>query len=389
MKNNLTLVYVSAPKLVGIDSVLPLLLEVYDNLENINIIIVYYDDKNKKLIESNSLFNEIINNKFKTVVSRKSNAIFSLFNIIKLFRFTMFKKTIILKEKDMLPKHKSFINILKRVSNVTEILFSTRSASYELLQYFTFEKKFQFDKGRIPKVVKKPLFDYLMSNLSLNEIKSVFDIEVNSNKFINVGYPKTYSVWNEKIQHNLKFKDDELLKKPYVVMYLTRLDKRSEHFDEPEIKDLVIDTFSILKQYEDSFTLVLKPHPITDMNVINDIIEEQKLTNYIVSNQHHAILAKEAEFVILNHFSTLIPDINYLNIPVVLYHSPDSILKSNEHYKKLYKNCINYNVERDKERLSNVIKDIIEKKLNDFDLNSSYLNQSGIKEFLNLLKSIR
>ena len=76
---------------------------------------------------------------------------------------------------------------------------------------------------------------------------------------------------------------------------------------------------SVLRDYNDRLVTVFRPHPVTDMRKMKEILDRTQYRNYMVSYIHPAILIRNARFVMTNGPSTLLSDAYFMSKPTLEY----------------------------------------------------------------------
>ncbi|MDF1875749.1 hypothetical protein JHD48_08375 [Sulfurimonas sp. SAG-AH-194-I05] len=344
MKKNI--IFLSKPKLVGVDSILPVLYDLKKNIIDLNIIIIYYDKDNKKLIENNTMIYSIIKDlNIKTFTFRNKSILSLCAELFMFFRLIVFKKNILFKVSDCLPKHKLFIKFMNKVSTVYEVLFNSRFFSIDFLRLT--ENKGIIGKKNInlSHTYININYDYFVSNFSFTNIQTIYELD--KERYVIIDYPKVLQSWVSKIEEYSSFKYNG----EYMVYYLNFLGKKRPTLDRIGYDVLVLESIECLKKIEDRIHIVFKPHPTTDIEQLKSIITQVGLKNYSIEFEHHMVLAKDSSFVLLNHFSTLTADINFQGIATILYDEEDIRIVNDENYNKSMNSVFDFNIKRNKNEL--------------------------------------
>jgi len=89
-------------------------------------------------------------------------------------------------------------------------------------------------------------------------------------------------------------------------------------FELDELAIWLIDVIELLKKKYPKIAIVIKPHPMQDMNHLKNVLHEINEENIGVSFLHHALLAVSSKIVIAHHTSIIIDSLA-LNVPTIQY----------------------------------------------------------------------
>jgi hypothetical protein len=139
--------------------------------------------------------------------------------------------------------------------------------------------------------------------------------------------------------------------------------KTLNSFQEPEIGELLRETLSVLKNYNENFHTIFRPHAITDIKKLKQILEEIGYSNFSIDYGHPMILSSNAVFAIGNFFSAALFDAYFMNVPIVEYSSYDRAFLESVGGASIAGPCCNFFIDRDACKLDETIKSLIEKKI--------------------------
>lgn len=141
------------------------------------------------------------------------------------------------------------------------------------------------------------------------------------NGYISIGYPRLYESWLSTLRNNSKhFVDKEIRvplscnEKPLSVLFLPSTVKGV--FEENELKEWIIEVLSALSKVFPESLVVLKPHPMQDMEHLKALLKSQSYHKCFISFLNPGLLASEARVVISHHSATII-DALALQTPVI------------------------------------------------------------------------
>jgi hypothetical protein len=143
---------------------------------------------------------------------------------------------------------------------------------------------------------------------------------------------------------------------------------RSGHADNPEICVFMLSWFGpldFMQQPDDTRTLFeeaidvlaqecsdvpifLKPHVITDMDVVRKAIGRHPEARFVISYLHPSVLASRAQFFVATYYSTTFGDAHILNVPTIEYTAySDTALAATEG-KSMFPEHTSYFINRDR-----------------------------------------
>ena len=105
--------------------------------------------------------------------------------------------------------------------------------------------------------------------------------------------------------------------KPIITFLLGSLDKIP--FTKTEIRKFLVKTLDALDELTGDTKVFLKPHFITDIDLLLEILKCRDKDKYIISYLHPSVLASRSIFVICNCYSMAVLDAYFRSIPVVEY----------------------------------------------------------------------
>ena len=323
----INLIVLTKEKLLSIDTIIPILLELKSRYPQINIIFFFPSKSNCEFVKKNvHLWACIESLNAQILAPQRENRILILCFLIRLFIQLMFCKNIIIKFGDTLFKQKQFFKYLRYVSKTIVI------QALILIPVIDFQKNLASIWSLRPKSKKKPQYifgkifnedsEYLLTSLSMNDLKRYYQDDITDENYIYTGYTRRLPKWEEFVD-KAALSYLPIQNKKYFLYILTTMGLRTNFLNEPLMSDLVKETLTLLKQFNPDIQTIFKPHPITDLKVLHEIIEEVGYSNYLIDYGHPSILSSKAEFVIGNTFSNTMYDAFYNKIPIIEYSSYD------------------------------------------------------------------
>lgn len=356
------LVIVSKNKLLGVDGVMPIVMELRALYPNLSIIFVLISDSHAGVIQKNyHLWEAIQSVKGQVFVLRTNNPILKVIRFLRFFIMLLFKRNIFLKDVDALPKHRLFIKILRKFSKVVEI------KTYLVVSSTIFHKIYFSEKTLLREREGRKISDYnffnghyehYLTTLSPEQCKECYNINnPPQDKMINVGYVRKLPQWQNFVRQAVA--KNKLVNSCDYFLYILSLDgKRSLYLDEPNVIELVKESLLVLKKYNNRIKTVLKPHAFTDVPRTEALLKKIGYTNYVIDYSHPMVLSSRAKFLFANIFSTTMVDAFYMGKPTVEYCSYDPKLL--EIFKKVgYESfggpMCDYFIYRDPQKLDKVL----------------------------------
>jgi len=361
------IIYLNKGKLVGIDMLLPILMELKSLMPDINILMIFSNDNQLRIVKSNyNLWECITLIDARVYPIKGKNKITTLFRLLRFFliffREFALRKVIIIKESDMLPCHKITMGIMKAFSKIEEIkvylnlISSIACKSVQLNHKLSRERRGKsvelgfFDEN----------FDYFLSTLSSEQYRKFFGVE--TPEIIKVGYVHRLPRWWKYVETTTK-KNKILDGGPYFLYILTCLGRRRPEFEEPEIIELLEESLNVLKSYNSRIKTVFKPHAITEIKRLRELLDKIMYTNYVIDYGHPMILSANANFVFGNLYSFAMYDSYYIGKPVVEYSQYDREMLSRLNNRSFGGRCCDFFIDRNKTQLKDVLDKLINGKI--------------------------
>jgi hypothetical protein len=114
-----------------------------------------------------------------------------------------------------------------------------------------------------------------------------------------------------------------------IVYVLTTFESNPVFKNDSSGIDLFKETISILESMDLNIPILIKPHPVTQMNVVNSVLESSSIDNVFVTNLHPSLLSMVAKVWICNWYSTTCADAYCMGVPVIEYtECSDLLLKA-------------------------------------------------------------
>ena len=119
-------------------------------------------------------------------------------------------------------------------------------------------------------------------------------------------------------------------------------------------------SLKVLKDYNSRLLTVFRPHPTTDMKILDEILHCINYRNYVISYLHPLLLMKRANFVICPGISsTLLTDSYYRAVPSIEFSNYHKDILKRTNGKGSYDKITDYFVNDDEAKLREVIDKIL------------------------------
>ena len=192
------LIYLCKNRIVGIDTILPVLMEIKKVNPSLKPIIVFLDQRQHDSIKENYNIWEGIQSLDSHVwVIRHKNKFITAVRLIKFILALSFKQNVIIRERDVLPLHNLTMSVLKKLSKVTEIKAYLTVQFADYLKNLNTQLMMHLEKTENPKEVKfrSGKCDYFLSVLNAEQLKEACNAVIPESNIINVGYVYKLPEW--------------------------------------------------------------------------------------------------------------------------------------------------------------------------------------------------
>jgi len=316
MKKILKVFSLAPPRLGGLDMLLPIFVEMKRHNKVIIELIVVDNLLLSQLKRDKFLFQQVLEtvDKISLLPKRKlrgnSNFISQLLRIFVLFyRMLGILFRITLSRKPVLMHSGTTSNLLINVFHkAIKMRMGNTVGHFKLMDLY----KSNVESGNI--TVKDNFGDIFLCFHKQNF--STWD-EISKGKCIDIGYPRLYDSWTEKLRSSAKHYVDQEIginSGPLAVIFLPSTLIGAFQEDEMEIW-LPEVIFCLASEFPDN-VIVLKPHPMQNLKHLDTILNKIDNKNCVKSYLHPGLLASQAVVVISHHSSTIL-DALALNIPVI------------------------------------------------------------------------
>lgn len=353
------LIYLCKRRIAGIDTILPVLMEVKKVNPSLMPIIVFFDQGQHDNIRKNyNIWEGIQSLDSRIWVIRHKNKFITAARLIKFISALSFKQNVVIREGDVLPLHNLTMSLLKKLSKVTEIKAYLPIPFADYIKNLNTQLIMHLEKQENPKEVKflSGKYDYFLSVLNAEELKEACNAVIPENKIIKVGYVYKLPEW-EKSRKEAVAKN-KIIHDAYF-FYILHATYKRRPFEPAELIELIEESLWIMKKYNNKIKTVFKPHSITDLGKTKEILDKVGYSNYVIDYGHPMVLSSNAKFVFGNAFSSIMFMAYYLGKPTVEYAQYDPELLEKIGEQSLGGKFCDFFINRDKEKLDEILDKLI------------------------------
>jgi hypothetical protein len=359
LKTNL--IILPKERLISIDAVIPVIMELKTRHPKCRLFFVLPSKNHFEVLNKNVHLMECLNLMNAEIIHPPlGGRIIRFFYILRLLIRFSFSRNFFFKAGDIIYKHKIFMKILKKISRTKEIqlLLISPIKNYCRERVAVWKTIVDREPGKVLGQALDDDDDFLLTSVTEEDINKYYDRGVPHDKYIYSGYVRNFDQWKKFFPAAVD--SYSLIKQqPYCLFILTTMGKRLNQIEEPPISEVFKESLIQLKQFNSRMHTVIRPHPITDMAILERILDEVQYENFTIDYGHPAILASKAEFVIGNSFSNTMYDAYILKRPIVLYTG----------YHKTWRDkfmkwpFVDFMFDRDPEPFSETISKLLDKKV--------------------------
>ena len=200
----------------------------------------------------------------------------------------------------------------------------------------------------------------------------LFNQNTDNSNLIFMENPRTYDTWVNyvlklgvpKAKSDLKSLGYDY-EKGYFLYILGYIGKSNHMQDENTLERLIPDTLRLLSENAKDTPILIKPHAITDLDILNKIIKKHGKNNVHITYLHPSVLSINAKLVISNYYSNTQADANFFGATTVEYsHYSEYALKATKGMAES-PDYIDYFINNDPKKFKEIIlSSVNEKKKN-------------------------
>lgn len=132
--------------------------------------------------------------------------------------------------------------------------------------------------------------------------------------------------------------------------------------DPHAVRSLFEEALDVLIEEGKGCLIALKPHAITDMKIVEDIIKKPRDASIIVTHAHPSVLASRAAVVVSNYYSTAMYPMRARGVPTIEYSLySDKALKITGG-KSMRPDIVTHFINGDRKKLGRAIRNLLAKK---------------------------
>jgi hypothetical protein len=312
MMNNEVIVIIKN-KLISVDTVIPILIELKEKY-SISSLVLVNDELSHNKINENVVIRDAINYAGKEVYIGWQGSVI-IQKIIKLF--WLFKLTVRLLVGSKVLHFGIFdvfpYKVLGKIFNKNIFMLQTDCFAHSYAKY---NKRLGKKEIKLTPPISKNIvaFNKAMPQLSvLDSSYNVFKFGSTRTREIWVNYVNTRSEdYFNKYHKNVDFSNGCIV---FILgAFSTIIEMR---IPDKSLTNLFRKTIETLDDIKGDIPVLLKPHPVTDLNVVDSEINEKN--GFHITHLHPSVLATKAKVFICNMYSTTMADANYMGVKTVEY----------------------------------------------------------------------
>jgi hypothetical protein len=352
-------------KLMSIDGIIPVLMELRNLDPRVSISLVIPSKKGLDIVKKNVHICECLDGiGAELICSERDGKLSRMAWLMRIFMKVCLSKTLILKFGDTFPRHSFFVRILRFFSKLREVRCFVLICSEKVndnieIQYsLAAKRRGESRKGR--KYLTSS--DRILSTLSSAKIFEYYAETVSPEKLLCVGYLRKLPCWTGYMQRTtISYPPANRMK--FFLFVLTGMDKPLDEFKEPPISEVLEETLGILRRFNTRIHTVFRPHATTDMEKFDAIIKLTGYANFSIDHGHPMILSSKAVFVIGNTYSLTMLDAFYVGCPVVEYSFYDSEYLQLLGNRSIGGDCCDFFIHKDPDRLTETVGGLLSGKI--------------------------
>jgi hypothetical protein len=163
--------------------------------------------------------------------------------------------------------------------------------------------------------------------LKLSKHLNLEEYNVENKQVFHFGGTRSRPVWVNYINHNADrylsnlFSQWNISITPSIVIILSYFGPIATVKDGQTMERLFKETLEFLVKAANGVPILIKPHAITDINIVQQEVQKYPKTKIAITHLHPSVLAKTAIFFISNLHSTTFGDAHLWNVPTIEYAS--------------------------------------------------------------------
>ena len=173
-----------------------------------------------------------------------------------------------------------------------------------------------------------------------------------------VFHPRSRAVWKEYVESNYKKYTSDIKHDGKVITIMLGYFGHFGRIRTPEsVEACFRETLEVIRECAkiNKITVLLKPHIITDLDKLNQIIDEYPELNFYSTFLHPSVIAKVSNVLICNSYSTSVYDGFIQGVPVIEYTDYHEIALDITGGNSSRPEYVTYFINKDREKLKDAI----------------------------------
>jgi hypothetical protein len=163
-------------------------------------------------------------------------------------------------------------------------------------------------------------YDVVILSHDKEEFEETNDARIDSRStVIRVGYTRGLESWRRYLEQRAADYFPEEVKGEYLFFAVPVMSGGVRGEENEPFDVLFEEALSVLREYNDRITTVFRPHPATDLKKMDAIIQRTGYRNYIVTYVHPTLMMSRAKFVMSIGATSLLSDAYFLKKATLEY----------------------------------------------------------------------
>jgi len=343
-------------KLISCDSILPVAMELYEK-KGIKSTFVTFDSRTYNTIVKNYFLYDAINKvgELKYVGKpgkRHISRFIKGFFLIKMLLKIIFQKVYTIHFGNI---EEGLLSLILKFNNKDRIFYTETDASGFSKFMFKVDfcrRDYEYNIDNILAPQKGNLLHFGQEWLWLED-KRVAHLPK-----IHHPYPRSRDTWmNYIIDNSQKYVSDLSITKPVIAYFITGFCHIDIIRDENTTRTKFRETLKVLEKECPDYTILIKPHPICDMDEVHAIMSEFPELDIRLSYLHPSLLGYIAKMTICNFYSTAVYDSTLFNVPTIEFTDYcDAALKLSDN-RSQRPDHINYFIQNDVDKFIDILRE--------------------------------
>lgn len=358
-----SLVILIKSKLLSVDAILPLLLELKARLPELRTLIVVPDGKTLDVIGRNYHLGQALERAGAEIACPKRSRLSLILWQAGLLLKLLAGRNMVIKFGSTLYRHTAFMRILKALSKTVEVKALILPFQKAFLKGVREESRLIAERSGgdpSPARLLDDSFDMLLSTLSREDVREMSEgrEDIPGGRLLGAGYLRALPAWRSFVEEAAAA-CPAINSGPYFLFILSCFSKRIPSFEEPALGDVFVEALGVLKKFNPRIKTVFRPHAITNLDELKRLLEKSGYSNYVIDHGHPMILSSKASFAIGTFFSMTMFDVWRQGVPTVEYACYDRVFLERLGGKSIAGDACDFFIDRDPAKLEAAVESML------------------------------